>query len=276
MRLSGLCIEIILSCCMCTGHDKSSDHQRIFTLTLICQPSKLLIPLINLLSFIYPQVVVASFWDSIYDLSIFPQNLRDWFYFPRIWIKVGVSGVGKQVIKRGSNGLITSNGHFWKQCILMNEPFKKAVTKKKGRSWRFIILKSFWNFVSRVEQIYREMDKFTYKKERHLSASKVTLPSCIVGRNHWTCLVNWTLRTNEIIWTFSTTVELCTVCQNKVIFLIWTFDLVFIYPGCPEEATKATNYKPKVKSEDEQKKSPEWVFARVTKLCDSSSKLIAP
>ena len=100
------------------------------------------------------------------------------------------------------------------------------------------------------------MDKFTYKKERHLSASKVTLPSCIVGRNHWTCLVNWTLRTNEIIWTFSTTVELCTVCQNKVIFLIWTFDLVFIYPGCPEEATKATNYKPKVKSEDEQKRVP--------------------
>ena len=100
------------------------------------------------------------------------------------------------------------------------------------------------------------MDKFTYKKERHLSASKVTLLPCIVGRNHWTCLVNWTLRTNEIIWTFSTTVELCTVCQNKVIFLIWTFDLVFIYPGCPEEATKATNYKPKVKSEDEQKRVP--------------------
>ena len=83
MRLSGLCIEIILSCCMCTGHDKSSDHQRIFTLTLICQPSKLLIPLINLLSFIYPPIV-ASFWDSIYDLSIFPQKFLDWFYFP--WI----------------------------------------------------------------------------------------------------------------------------------------------------------------------------------------------
>ena len=92
MRLSGLCIEIILSCCMCTGHDKSSDHQRIFTLTLICQPSKLLIPLINLLSFIYPPVSCIILRLNLRPVN-FPSKVSGLVLLPLKDLELGFQGL---------------------------------------------------------------------------------------------------------------------------------------------------------------------------------------